>query len=117
MITEELKDIPLDKWPTDENEYDLTIPFEISQIKEKFGSLRIYYHITIDGTGITEAMANRIAGAIHLTEELSTTVCEVCGDIGHPCSNKGWLKTLCPDCAQTMGYAPLEDMASQQGET
>lgn len=107
MIDAELAHLPIEMWPTKLGEADSTIPFEITQIKEKFGTLRFYYHIVYDGTGITEAQANRIGAAINLTEELSSTVCEVCGEIGGPCVKQGWMKTLCPECMAMMEYEEL----------
>lgn len=116
MINSELEGIPLEQWPTDPTHPDFTVPFEITQIKEKFGTLRFYYHIVLDGTaGITDAQASRIAAAISLTEELSSTVCEVCGNIGYHCQREGWVKTLCPVCMESMGYEAI-DTSEEEGD-
>jgi len=79
--------------------------FRVMQMKEKFGTLRFYY----------EGGNDRIRGLVDMTEQLSGTVCEVCGSLGTLCRSAkgagGWYKTLCEDCAVTMEYGvvPLED--------
>jgi hypothetical protein len=80
-----------------DNQYEMP-PFRITQMKEKFGGLRFYY----------EGGNNRIHGWAEMTENLSQAVCEVCGEIGHPCKNEGWMKTLCPECTAYLGYEPME---------
>lgn len=58
-----------------------------SQVKEKFGRLHFYM------TFATEEMWNLIEEA----EELSTHVCEFCGDSGET-RDTSWIRTLCDDC-------------------
>ena len=72
------------------------MPFRIQQMKEKFGTLRFYYSGGND----------RIHALVNLTENLSASVCEVCGTLGTLCKKSGgsWVKTLCEDCANRMGY-------------
>ena len=60
----------------------------IAQIKEKFGTLRIY----IDGVEDDE-----IYSFIVMTETISGHVCEVCGKPGKGQSKRGWLRTLCAE--------------------
>jgi hypothetical protein len=58
-----------------------------AQVKEKFGSLRLY-------------MNNEtpyISGAIAMAESMSGHICEVCGEPGQRRSG-GWIRTLCDDC-------------------
>lgn len=78
------------------------IPFSIVQMKEKFGTLRIYH----DGGN------KPIQGMIAMTESLSSSICEVCGEIGSLKRSGegkgGWYKTMCDDCAAKMGYAKDE---------
>lgn len=59
-------------------------PIQFTQIKEKYGSLRVYtnYH---DET---------IESYIDFAELMSSTTCEICGAPG-TINNKGWLKTRC----------------------
>lgn len=61
--------------------------YRFSQIKEKFGLLRIY------GYGGDDY----IAGAVAMAEAVSGSVCERCGDRGSV-RGKGWLVTLCDRC-------------------
>ena len=37
-------------------------------------------------------------------EELSTRVCEDCGDPGSLCEQSGWFRTLCTTCCDKLGY-------------
>lgn len=60
------------------------IEFYLDQVKEKFGGLRFYY------TGGDEY----IAGMVSFAENLSTTICEVCGKPGHRRDGR-WIRTLC----------------------
>lgn len=81
------------------------MPFRIEQMKEKFGTLRFYYSGGND----------RIHGLVNLTENLSASVCEVCGTLGTLCKKSGgsWVKTLCEDCANRMEYEAFpEDEAN-----
>lgn len=81
-------------------------PFHITQMKEKFGGLRFYY----EGGNI------RIHGLAEMTEELSKGMCEVCGTIGDQCKNGGWVSTLCPECADHLGYQPMSN-AEEDGKS
>lgn len=68
----------------------LALP-KISQIKEKFGSLRFY------ASGVCESTQHKIQFA----ELLSTKVCEVCGSSAPNqvmCYSVGYRKTLCNSC-------------------
>jgi len=67
------------------------INFEITQIKEKFGGLRIYHQ---GGDAYIE-------GIISFAESLSYQVCENCGSNQDVSQNKkGWIKTYCKECQQ-----------------
>lgn len=59
----------------------------ISQIKEKFGTLRFYIY------GGSDAIDKLIDTA----EDLSSVTCEQCGQSGELRDN-GWLFTLCDEC-------------------
>lgn len=67
---------------------DLPEGFEIIQVKEKFGTLRVY---TINGN---EKAFERINQA----EQESSKTCEVCGSPGFIRGNR-WLQTLCESCS------------------
>ena len=55
----------------------------IEQIKEKYGTLRLY----LQGPSEAQEIAQK-------AESLSTKTCEVCGERGFPQSG-GWWRTLC----------------------
>lgn len=72
-----------------------TFPPEINhlyhaiQIKEKFGTLRIYCDMT----------TSVIDGIIYLAEELSSHICELCASMNATQHTvKHYIMTLCPDC-------------------
>lgn len=56
----------------------------VSQVKEKFGTLRFYY----DGGD------NRIDGMVRMAEAMSSVICETCGNRGHR-RGAGWIYTAC----------------------
>jgi len=60
---------------------------EFTQVKEKFGSLRIY----------TDGASDLQWGLISFAEDLSEKICEKCGKSGK-LRNDGWIQTLCDDC-------------------
>lgn len=65
----------------------------VVQIKEKFGTLRLYVDIAAEATA---GQAGEIHGAIHVGEYLSSVTCEECGKPG-TLSGKGWIRTTCPE--------------------
>jgi len=82
-----------------------------SQIKEKFGFLRIYFNFevainTIHGnTKQAEAMSEELRNLISTVEELSGIVCEDCGRMKNDKFNvqtrtpRGmWKRTVCDEC-------------------
>jgi hypothetical protein len=63
----------------------------VDQVKEKFGTLHLYFHGGDD----------EVSGMVRFAEWLSGVTCEACGStnmdtIGR--TTKGWLKTCCKDC-------------------
>lgn len=61
----------------------------VQQIKEKFGSLRIYLFNETE----------EIARLRQVVEAESSRICEVCGSYeGRKRSTNGWLKTICSEC-------------------
>lgn len=58
----------------------------VDQIKEKFGTLRVYFSDCND-------IINEITG---FAETMSETTCEECGNIGKA-RGGGWIKTLCEE--------------------
>jgi len=69
--------------------------FEVTQVKEKFGTLRFY---TLGGT-------KKIEDKIDEAEINSAKICEWCGKKGK-LRGRGWLLTLCDSCNgwYEMGY-------------
>jgi hypothetical protein len=72
-----------------DNPHNLSVPDEVaqvtvSQVKEKFGTLRFYYSGGDD----------RIDGMVRMAESLSSVICEVCGDRGQ-LRGRGWWYTAC----------------------
>jgi len=73
-------------------------PVEFTQIKEKFGGLRLYYF------GGDEY----VHGVCSMAEAMSYKICEVTGDKGQLCSTGHWLRTLSPAQAEKHGYTPVK---------
>lgn len=71
-------------------------PVRVEQIKEKFGSLRIY---TTGGDNWTN-------GVVDMAESMSKFICEVTGDRGAHCRKGFNLKTLSEKIANQHGYIP-----------
>ncbi len=61
---------------------------KLSQVKEKFGGLRIY---------VVGGAPDYIYTLLDELESKSMKTCEACGDSGSP-NISGWIKTLCKDC-------------------
>ena len=61
---------------------------EVTQIKEKFGTLRFYYNFGSD----------KIKDLVKIAEAKASATCEFCGKTGQLYS-KGWCKTLCNEHA------------------
>lgn len=64
---------------------------EVTQVKEKYGTLRVYV------SGVTEANYEAVWDRINAAEKESESVCEDCGAPGKRRSG-GWLRTLCGGC-------------------
>ena len=64
--------------------------FAIDQVKEKFGTLRFY----CPGN-------DRIYKYVHMAEELSALMCEVCGKPAELESPGGWYSTVCKEHSRT----------------
>lgn len=98
--------------------------FYFQQIKEKFGTLTIYYSLTHDigeyADKIDEAdydskyeqyYQTPISQAIDYVEYISSKYCEDCGKRGKVYYD-GWYKALCPDCAKEQDrddYVDIKD--------
>lgn len=71
---------------TDEEEKE-SLQVVADQVKEKYGTLRFYYH---GGDDVIE-------GLVTMAESMTHRVCEGCGCPGETRSG-GWIKTLCDKC-------------------
>lgn len=70
------------------------IDFKFAQIKEKFGTLRVYCYGADD----------YINGVIRMAEEMSAITCEVTGLPGRMCRKGHWYRTLSDQQASKDGY-------------
>jgi hypothetical protein len=68
--------------------------YEFVQIKEKFGTLRVY----------DNGHDDQIAGIIGMAESMSSMTCEITGKPGRLCRSGMWYRTLCEEEAQNHGY-------------
>jgi len=68
--------------------------FYITQIKEKFASIRIYCSPTND----------KAWKVIECAEKKSMSICEICGKRGKLMERGYWLKTLCKNCSTLLDY-------------
>jgi len=80
-------------WP-EEMEFPI-----VQQVKEKFGTLRIY----------VKGWDDRTEDLISFAENMSATICEECGNVGESrTTESGWVKTLCDPCLEVRN-APMVD--------
>ena len=98
------------------------------QVKEKFGTLRFYYHLeySADNTSLVatkkypdlEAINKRysdyIDGIVHFAETASSRTCEVTGAEGSIHVRDGWYKTLNENVAKTEKYEGYNKLDSTQ---
>lgn len=66
----------------------------ISQVKEKFGGLRYYIEVPTY-TSVNKVMYDIIDDLVHLAEQRSLRICQVCGKHGKLRNHNGWYSTLC----------------------
>lgn len=64
--------------------------YTVAQIKEKFGTLRVYLETGSNG--------DDTARAIRDAEWESSRTCEYCGKPGKQLRTTGWIKTTCGEC-------------------
>ncbi|AVA21954.1 hypothetical protein [Rhizobium sp. NXC24] len=77
-----------------------TATYEIRQIKEKLGTLRIYD----SSYGETLSSVRAVTDAHRLAEARSYYTCEYCGRPGVWSNRRGYLTTVCEDHAVRDGY-------------
>lgn len=66
--------------------------FEITEIKEKYGKLRVY----------TTHYIEEIATIIRKYEDRSSRICELCGKRGRARNINKWITTICDECYTEM---------------
>jgi len=91
--------------------------FAVTQIKEKFGTLRFYFalegaedfYMDIRGTDGVRTTVNRADGPptmdrlrklVRDASERSAALCQECGEVGQASVHDGWVQTLCTRHAQ-----------------
>ncbi len=102
--------------------------FHWSQIKEKFGTLRVYWQdgpVSIDffgedgharieaetkaDTGIDQATSGRLQALVHEAEVQSAKTCLFCGAAGTLRRGRGWIVTACDGCDRSRRTFSDED--------
>jgi hypothetical protein len=86
----EVLEDPVPKWRDEDPEIPQVVA---EQVKEKYGTLRFYYH---GGDDI-------IFGMVRMAEAMSAVTCEVCGNPGKTIGD-GWVRTLCKTHAEEQNY-------------
>lgn len=71
-------------WSKEEQEH-----FFFTDIKEKFGELRVY----------TSHMTDKLGEILEAYCAISRNVCIICGKLDVPMVNRGWISPYCRDCA------------------
>ena len=84
------------------------VQYKFGQVKEKFGTLRIYSHVGV--TDNDDGVLEQIYGAERFAEHYSAYVCEECGNMGRS-RRGGWIRTLCDKHSAMAGY-PEESTSS-----
>ena len=85
----------------------------LTQVKEKFGGLRVYTGGVYVGTPKKGHMGPPDGDAlIRILERLSYKICQQCGKPGHP-RDGSWILTLCDECAKRLGY-PEDDEEEEE---
>ncbi len=93
--------------------YDQPVDIVMDQVKEKYGTLRFYYHhegkekgiSAIDFPGVSLRFSSKdselhrqVAEIVDKWEKKSGEVCEKCGKAGVLRKDLSWILTLCDDC-------------------
>ena len=85
---------------------DKEFPFEVMQVKEKYGTLRFY----------TNWETDEISEFIREAEDRSAVTCEICGKPGQLMTKGYWLKTVCPEHAKEEGMMTMEEFKNKAKE-
>ena len=91
--------LPIINYVNDYNNSHTDSCIYITQIKEKFAGLRIYWN----GENVPKEICDELQDMISTAEERSYKVCEKCGATKNVGLVTGsWYFTLCEDCAREM---------------
>ena len=74
----------------------------VTQVKEKYGSLRFYWDPPADDD-LTNNEIGEFEDMVSAAETRSRHVCEMCGERGMLLTKNRWYKTLCKFHAQDLG--------------
>jgi len=95
---------------------DEAATFEIVQIKEKFGGLRVYWELDGQQTMVIDAISahsvqhmensparptalfGRVRERVRQAAQQAATTCQKCGSEGATATRSGWVVTLCEAC-------------------
>lgn len=102
----------------------------VDQVKEKFGTLRFYYHFegqpqTLHAFDFLGGPSMRfqqqennlqkvIANIVRNAEEQSGTICEKCGKPGTLRKDLRWILTLCDDCYGKQNNTPKNNSLQKE---
>ena len=87
------------------------------QAKEKFGTGRFYYHVDDEKClNKDESVVGNwiliISDIVRSWEYETSITCEVSGKYGELCTKGGWLKTLCKEEAEKLGFEKYKNNIS-----
>lgn len=87
--------------------------FIITDMKEKWGSLRIYWTFNTFAYNITDEEYDEINKLIDNAEKATETICGICGSPATHIS-QGWIFPFCEKCAMKKFIKEHEDEFSQK---
>ena len=92
--------------------YDCIKDFHIDQLKEKYGSMRLYFG------GLKDACYNAVEDIVSKYEGISAKTCCECGKPATKIS-KGWICPYCDECAEkskNIGFVNIENFYQKLDE-
>jgi hypothetical protein len=89
-----------------------SVSTEATQIKEKYAGLRFYFQNTINDELMSDEdrslWTDIIQDVVSESEGQSQYVCEICGEYGWVRTSGHWIKTLCNEHRDELGYKDLD---------